>query len=73
MNKRKRSGTVKHNRSSQSSREQYDSKLSQVDTQELEKLPSVEWGERIDSGKAIARGGKDTGFVPGAMPHTSKG
>jgi hypothetical protein len=32
----------------------------------VEELPSVEWGERLNSGKAIARGGKKTGFVPGA-------
>ncbi len=34
----------------------------------LEELPSVEWGERLNSGKAIARGGKTTGHVPGASP-----
>lgn len=27
-----------------------------------------EWGERTDHGKAIARGGKDGGHVPGAEP-----
>lgn len=35
---------------------------------QLEQLLNVEWGERIDSGKAIARGGKDAGYVPGATP-----
>lgn len=34
----------------------------------VEELPSVEWGDRINSGKNIARAGKDRGFVPGAMP-----
>jgi hypothetical protein len=33
---------------------------------ELEKNPAVEWGERLDSSKAIARGGRSSGFVPGA-------
>ncbi len=28
--------------------------------------PAQEWGERIATGKAIARGGKSTGPVPGA-------
>lgn len=35
---------------------------------EVENLPSVEWGERLASGKAIARGGKEVGHVPGASP-----
>jgi lipoyl-dependent peroxiredoxin len=35
-----------------------------------EKEAAAEWGERIDTGKAIARGGKTTGHVPGAMEHT---
>lgn len=30
--------------------------------------PAAERGERIASGKAIARGGKESGFVPGAEP-----
>ena len=34
----------------------------------VDELPTVEWGDRINSGKSIARGGKDSGFVPGAMP-----
>jgi len=34
----------------------------------VEELPSVEWGERLNSGKTIARGGKESGFVPGATP-----
>lgn len=33
-----------------------------------ENEPAVERGERIATGKAIARGGKSTGFVPGAVP-----
>lgn len=36
-----------------------------------ETTPSEERGERIDTGKTIARGGKTSGEVPGAMP--SKG
>jgi len=31
-----------------------------------EEEPAVERGERIDTGKTIARGGKETGHVPGA-------
>jgi len=30
--------------------------------------PAVERGERIDTGKTIARGGKTHGEVPGAEP-----
>jgi hypothetical protein len=32
----------------------------------VEQDPAVERGERIQTGKAIARGGKDEGFVAGA-------
>jgi hypothetical protein len=32
----------------------------------IEEEPAVERGERIDTGKTIARGGKETGHVPGA-------
>ncbi len=32
--------------------------------------PQVERGERIETGKAIHRGGKDHGFVPGATEQT---
>lgn len=35
-------------------------------TQKTELSPAEERGERIDTGKAIARGGKTTGDVPGA-------
>src|SRR5919109_2723591 len=31
--------------------------------------PTEERGERIATGRAIARGGKDTGHVPGATEH----
>jgi hypothetical protein len=31
-----------------------------------ETTPAQEWGERIATGKAIARGGQKSGFVPGA-------
>lgn len=34
-----------------------------------EEDPSVEWGERLSSSKAIARGGKNTGQVNGATPN----
>lgn len=42
--------------------------LDNEENKELEQLPCVEWGERIDTGKIIARGGKDSGYVPGAFP-----
>jgi hypothetical protein len=29
--------------------------------------PAEEWGERLDTGKSIARGGKTKGKVPGAV------
>ena len=32
----------------------------------VEEDPAVERGERIDAGKTIARGGRETGRVPGA-------
>lgn len=37
---------------------------SQTDGRET--TPAEEWGEGIDTGKTIARGGKDHGTVPGA-------
>ncbi len=39
-----------------------------IDYEEVQKQPSIEWGERIDTGKIIARGGKSAGYVPGATP-----
>lgn len=36
--------------------------------QKPETTPVEEWGERLDTGKAIARGGKNEGAVPGAEP-----
>ena len=30
--------------------------------------PAAEWGERIDTGKTIERGGKAGGATPGAEP-----
>jgi len=33
---------------------------------EVEHYFAVEWGERLESSKAIARGGKCNGYVPGA-------
>lgn len=37
-------------------------------TQTSETTPAQERGERIATGKTIARGGKTTGKVPGAEP-----
>ena len=37
-----------------------------------EEEPAVERGERIATGKAIARGGGKTGFVPGAQPDSER-
>jgi hypothetical protein len=37
-------------------------------TDEPETTPAQEHGERLDTGKAIARGGKQDGDVPGAEP-----
>jgi len=33
--------------------------------------PAQEWGQRHETGKAIARGGKSTGHVPGATEQAS--
>jgi hypothetical protein len=38
----------------------------------VEEDPAVERGERIDTGKTIARGGKETGHVPGATEQPPK-
>lgn len=35
--------------------------------------PAEERGERLDTGKAIARGGKEAGHVPGAEPPPDAG
>jgi hypothetical protein len=35
---------------------------------EPETTPAQEWGERLETGKLIARGGKEEGHVPGAEP-----
>jgi len=37
----------------------------------VEEDPAVEQGERIDTGKAIVRGGKEQGHVPGATEKKS--
>lgn len=37
-------------------------------TKKPETTPAEERGERIDTGKAIARGGKSEGDVPGGEP-----
>ena len=34
--------------------------------------PAVDRGDRIATGKAIARGGRSSGFVPGAQPQPRK-
>jgi hypothetical protein len=39
---------------------------------EPETTPAQEWGERLDTGKLIARGGKEEGPVPGAEPSEPK-
>jgi hypothetical protein len=36
--------------------------------QKAETTPAQEWGERLDTGKKIARGGTTEGRVPGAEP-----
>lgn len=36
--------------------------------QKSDTSPAQERGERIETGKTIARGGKTSGHVPGAMP-----
>lgn len=38
------------------------------DGDKQETTPAEERGERLDTGKTIARGGKDGGTVPGAEP-----
>lgn len=41
--------------------------LAEEEQHGVEQDPAVERGERIAIGKAIARAGKKTGFVPGAQ------
>lgn len=45
-----------------------DSRPAGATVQKSETTPAQERGERIDTGKTIARGGKTTGHVPGATP-----
>jgi hypothetical protein len=40
---------------------------------EPQTTPAQERGERIDTGKSIARGGQDDGPVPGADPGAASG
>jgi len=40
----------------------------QPNEDEQETTPAQERGERYDQAKAVARGGKETGHVPGAEP-----
>ncbi|MDB5308681.1 MAG: hypothetical protein JWO38_2883 [Gemmataceae bacterium] len=42
-------------------------------TGEQETTPAEEWGERLDTGKRIARGGKEHGPVPGAEEDAAGG
>lgn len=51
--------------------EQQRQPTSGVDQQET--TPAEERGERLDTGKSIARGGKEGGHVPGAEPDPSRG
>jgi len=39
-----------------------------ADAEDAARDPAAERGERIDTGKQIARGGKEDGAVPGAEP-----
>ena len=48
----------------------YSSQVEGKDIEEVEEDASIERGERLDSGKTIARGGKETGPVPGASEST---
>jgi hypothetical protein len=41
------------------------------DMEEVARDPNIERGERLDSGKTIARGGKDDGPVPGATAEST--
>jgi hypothetical protein len=41
------------------------------DDNPIEKENAVEWGERLHSGKMIARGGKSSGFVRGATEQST--
>jgi hypothetical protein len=42
----------------------------QPEEHEQETTPAQERGERYDQAKGVARGGKETGRVPGAEPST---
>jgi hypothetical protein len=43
-----------------------EAKTLQPNSQEMQEEPDAERGERIETGKAIARGGRSEGQVPGA-------
>lgn len=69
MNKRKKIQPKKKSaRPGRSTRVKIDLVQIGFDQHEVEQNPSVEWGDRLHSGKTIARGGSDSGYVPGAMP-----
>jgi hypothetical protein len=44
----------------------------QAEQDSIEDDPAVERGERIDTGKDIARGGKEKGKVPGATDESEQ-
>jgi hypothetical protein len=51
-----------------------DTEVTEVEGKDIEEVardPSIERGERLDSGKTIARGGKDDGHVPGATAEST--
>lgn len=47
-------------------------KADQQQSQREHVQPSEEWGERLATGRAIARGGKKSGAVPGAVEQPAK-
>ncbi len=62
------SGLPEHKRHSPGERPDATSTPSPRTLQPTETTPAEERGERLDTGKTIARGGKTTGDVPGATP-----
>ncbi|MBA4066426.1 MAG: hypothetical protein C0501_22480 [Isosphaera sp.] len=47
--------------------------VDQSGVEKPETTGAEEWGERLDTGKTIARGGKTDGPVPGAEPSSGTG
>ncbi|MCI0701716.1 MAG: hypothetical protein L0241_11590 [Planctomycetia bacterium] len=58
----------KNRNSKQNEDDSRDQASEQEGVHEPETTPAQERGERLDTGKAIARGGKEEGHVPGAEP-----